>query len=170
MMAHHVADVCDKLLDEILQSAQVQAGVSLSVSAIRLAPSHRSVQPELQLLDQLLELDLWLQLRHSYQALSWDPKGDKEQDRSQTLDLHNKSTTHPQIFHCDLHFSPDTNGENPLDVLQNLSVLLQKWATSSQQRRPPRYIVTAGRTMTFTSGCPFFFDHGDAGDAAHTHS
>lgn len=78
MIAHHAVDMCDELLDEVLQSAQVQAGVSLSVSAISLAPRHCFVQPELQLLDQLLELDLWLQLRHSYRATSWDPKRDKE--------------------------------------------------------------------------------------------
>lgn len=70
MMAHHIVDMCEELLDEIPQSAQVQAGVSLSVCAVSLAPSHYFVQPELHLMDikqglcRLLKLDLWLQLRH----------------------------------------------------------------------------------------------------------
>lgn len=70
MIAHHIVDMYEKLLDEIPQSAQVQAGVFLSVCAVSLAPSHCFVQPELHLLDiqqglcHFLKLDLWLQLRH----------------------------------------------------------------------------------------------------------
>lgn len=67
---HHVADVCKKELQEILQSAHVQAGIFLSVWALGLAPSHRFPQPELHLLDAqqrlcpLLGLDQRLGLRH----------------------------------------------------------------------------------------------------------
>lgn len=50
-IAHHVVDMCEELLEEISQSAQVQAGVFPSVWAVSLAPSHCFVQPELHLLD-----------------------------------------------------------------------------------------------------------------------
>ena len=51
VITHHVVDVCEEMLEEIPQSAQVQAGVFLSVWAVSLAPSHCSVKPELHLLD-----------------------------------------------------------------------------------------------------------------------
>lgn len=62
--------MCEEMLEEIPQSAQMQAGVFLRVWAVSLAPGHCFVQPELHLLDIqqglscLLALGQWLQLRH----------------------------------------------------------------------------------------------------------
>lgn len=66
--------MCEDLLEEILQSAQMQGGVFASVWAVSLAPTHRFVQPEPQLpgarraLCCLWELDQWLRLRHFVQV------------------------------------------------------------------------------------------------------
>lgn len=50
-IAHHIVDMCEELLDEIPQPAQVHAGISLSVCSVSLSPSNCFFQPKVQLLD-----------------------------------------------------------------------------------------------------------------------
>lgn len=58
--AYRVVDVCEELLEEVPQSAQVKAGVFTSVRTVRLSPNYNFLQPELHLLDTRLRLDVGL--------------------------------------------------------------------------------------------------------------